>query len=35
MNRLSEGEEPAAGQKIYLQFPAYSKPALVGESARN
>jgi LysM repeat protein len=35
LNRLSEGEEPAAGEKIYLQFPASSRPALVGESARN
>ena len=35
LNRLSDGEEPAAGEKIYLQFPASSRPALVGESARN
>ncbi|HEX4849627.1 MAG TPA: LysM peptidoglycan-binding domain-containing protein, partial [Puia sp.] len=30
LNLLNKGEEPAAGEKIYLQSTARSKPALVG-----
>jgi len=32
LNQLSKGEEPAAGEKLYLQYPAPAKPLIDGKN---